>query len=105
MKSCLRLWRPRCRLRHRARAGTGRREEERVTTGGLSSKRLTRVRDVLGRHLDAGYILFCRPGLAKLVEASSPARRARAVARARSARFVPALTAEVRCVAGPSLPL
>jgi CubicO group peptidase (beta-lactamase class C family) len=27
-----------------------------VTTGGFSSKRLTRVRDVLSRHLDAGYV-------------------------------------------------
>jgi CubicO group peptidase (beta-lactamase class C family) len=27
-----------------------------VTTGGLSSKRLARVRDVLSRHLDAGYV-------------------------------------------------
>jgi CubicO group peptidase (beta-lactamase class C family) len=31
-------------------------EEERVTSGGFSSKRLTRVRDVLSRHLDAGYV-------------------------------------------------
>src|SRR5580698_3974782 len=31
-------------------------EEERVTSGGFSSKRLTRVRDVLGRYLDAGYV-------------------------------------------------
>ena len=31
-------------------------EEERVTSGGLSPKRLTRVRDVLCRHLDAGYV-------------------------------------------------
>jgi len=31
-------------------------EEERVTTGGFSSKRLIRVRDVLSRHLDAGYV-------------------------------------------------
>jgi CubicO group peptidase (beta-lactamase class C family) len=31
-------------------------EEERVTTGGFSSKRLARVRDVLIRHVDAGYI-------------------------------------------------
>jgi CubicO group peptidase (beta-lactamase class C family) len=30
--------------------------EERVTTGGFSSKRLARVRDVLSRHLDAGYV-------------------------------------------------
>ena len=27
-----------------------------MTSGGLSSKRLTRVRDVLSRHLDAGYV-------------------------------------------------
>jgi hypothetical protein len=27
-----------------------------VTSGGFSSKRLTRVRDVLSRHLDAGYV-------------------------------------------------
>jgi len=27
-----------------------------VTTGGFSSKRLARVRDVLGRHVDAGDI-------------------------------------------------
>jgi CubicO group peptidase (beta-lactamase class C family) len=27
-----------------------------VTTGGFSSKRLARVRDVLSRHLDAGYV-------------------------------------------------
>jgi hypothetical protein len=27
-----------------------------VTSGGLSSKRLARVRDVLSRHLDAGYV-------------------------------------------------
>jgi CubicO group peptidase (beta-lactamase class C family) len=27
-----------------------------VTSGGFSSKRLTRVRDVLARHLDAGYV-------------------------------------------------
>ena len=26
-----------------------------MTTGGFSSKRLARVRDVLGRHVDAGY--------------------------------------------------
>src|SRR5258708_21242871 len=31
-------------------------EEERVTTGGFSSKRLTRVRDVLERQVDAGYV-------------------------------------------------
>ncbi|MGH3284097.1 MAG: serine hydrolase domain-containing protein [Streptosporangiaceae bacterium] len=31
-------------------------QEERVTSGGFSSKRLTRVRDVLSRHLDAGYV-------------------------------------------------
>src|SRR5712691_6608510 len=31
-------------------------EEETVTSGGFSSKRLTRVRDVLERHLDAGYV-------------------------------------------------
>src|ERR1700722_3081864 len=31
-------------------------EGERVTTGGFSSKRLTRVRDVLSRYLDAGYV-------------------------------------------------
>jgi CubicO group peptidase (beta-lactamase class C family) len=31
-------------------------EEETVTTGGFSSKRLARVRDVLERHVDAGYI-------------------------------------------------
>jgi CubicO group peptidase (beta-lactamase class C family) len=31
-------------------------EEERVTSGGFSSKRLARVRDVLSRHLDAGYV-------------------------------------------------
>jgi hypothetical protein len=30
--------------------------EEKVTSGGFSSKRLTRVRDVLSRHLDAGYV-------------------------------------------------
>jgi CubicO group peptidase (beta-lactamase class C family) len=30
--------------------------EETVTTGGFSSKRLARVRDVLSRHLDAGYV-------------------------------------------------
>jgi CubicO group peptidase (beta-lactamase class C family) len=30
--------------------------EETVTTGGFSSKRLTRVRDVLSRYLDAGYV-------------------------------------------------
>jgi CubicO group peptidase (beta-lactamase class C family) len=30
--------------------------EERVTAGGFSSKRLARVRDVLSRHLDAGYV-------------------------------------------------
>src|ERR1051326_5120814 len=31
-------------------------EEEKVTTGGFSPKRLARVRDVLSRHLDAGYV-------------------------------------------------
>jgi CubicO group peptidase (beta-lactamase class C family) len=31
-------------------------EEEKVTSGGFSPKRLTRVRDVLARHLDAGYV-------------------------------------------------
>jgi CubicO group peptidase (beta-lactamase class C family) len=31
-------------------------KEDRVTSGGFSSKRLTRVRDVLSRHLDAGYV-------------------------------------------------
>src|SRR5262252_3299979 len=31
-------------------------EGERVTTGGFSSKRLARVREVLSRHLDAGYV-------------------------------------------------
>jgi CubicO group peptidase (beta-lactamase class C family) len=31
-------------------------EEARVTTGGFSSKRLARVREVLSRHLDAGYV-------------------------------------------------
>src|SRR6266567_9526656 len=30
--------------------------EERVTIGGFSSKRLARVRDVLGRHVDAGFV-------------------------------------------------
>ena len=34
-----------------------------MTTGGLSSKRLARVRDVLSRHLDAGYV----PGAAAVV--------------------------------------
>src|SRR5689334_343419 len=44
-------------VRHRARmAVVGADEEERVTTGGFSSKRLARVRDVLSRHVDAGYI-------------------------------------------------
>ena len=37
-------------------AEEGKDEEERVTAGGFSSKRLARVRDVLGRHVDAGYI-------------------------------------------------
>ncbi len=27
-----------------------------MTSGGFSAKRLTRVRDVLSRHLDAGYV-------------------------------------------------
>jgi CubicO group peptidase (beta-lactamase class C family) len=31
-------------------------EEERVTSSGFSPKRLARVRDVLGRHIDAGYV-------------------------------------------------
>jgi hypothetical protein len=31
-------------------------EEEKVTTGGFSPKRLARVRDVLSRHVDAGYV-------------------------------------------------
>src|ERR1700758_3837649 len=34
----------------------GHEQEERVTTGGFSQKRLTRVRDVLSRHVDAGYV-------------------------------------------------
>jgi CubicO group peptidase (beta-lactamase class C family) len=34
----------------------GQDEEETVTAGGFSSKRLVRVRDVLARHLDGGYI-------------------------------------------------
>jgi CubicO group peptidase (beta-lactamase class C family) len=39
-----------------ARQGKEKIEEERVTTGGFSSKRLARVRDVLDRHVDAGYV-------------------------------------------------
>jgi CubicO group peptidase (beta-lactamase class C family) len=31
-------------------------KEEKVTTGGFSAKRLARVRDVLNRHVDAGYV-------------------------------------------------
>jgi CubicO group peptidase (beta-lactamase class C family) len=31
-------------------------QEEKVTTGGFSSKRLARVRDVLERHVDSGYV-------------------------------------------------
>jgi CubicO group peptidase (beta-lactamase class C family) len=38
-------------------------EEEKVTTGGFSPKRLTRVRDVLERHVDAGYV----PGMVAVV--------------------------------------
>jgi len=34
----------------------GQDEGEKVTAGGFSSKRLTRVRDVLSRHLDDGYV-------------------------------------------------
>src|ERR1700733_13745765 len=34
----------------------GRDEEERMTTGGFSPKRLARVRDVLARYIDAGYV-------------------------------------------------
>jgi hypothetical protein len=34
----------------------GQYEEERVTIGGFSSKRLARVRDVPERHVDAGYV-------------------------------------------------
>src|SRR5690348_1882151 len=44
-------------VRHRARmAVAGADEEERVTTGGFSSKRLARVRDVLFRYVDTVYI-------------------------------------------------
>src|SRR5580698_8100171 len=41
----------------------GQAEEELVTIGGFSSKRLTRVRDVLSRHLDAGDV----PGVVAVV--------------------------------------
>jgi CubicO group peptidase (beta-lactamase class C family) len=37
-------------------AGAGADEEEKVTTGGFSPKRLARVRDVLSRYVDAGYV-------------------------------------------------
>ena len=32
------------------------RKEQRVTSGGFSSRRLTRVRDVLERYVDAGFV-------------------------------------------------